>query len=206
MIIPEGSPRQHSEIARPERRGASKSPVIEDAKLKVPVIDLADRLVAEAGGGWRKSGREWYANCPLPGHPGGRDRTPSLAVNTEKNSWWCHSCLVGGDVLELARYAWKFEKSEVAMAAGYLLLEFGHDVPKRPASYFRKQDRQARARQALEDAKIQRFTRRLYRAFVAPGLAEYPDGPELDDEEERGWRDCELAAKLLVYQDRGGRA
>ena len=203
MIIPEGSPRQHSEIARPERRGVSNRSVIKEAKLKVPVIDLADRLVAEAGGGWRKSGREWYANCPLPGHPGGEDHTPSLAVNTEKNSWWCHSCLVGGDVLELARHAWHFSKSEVATAAGYLLLEFGHTPPRRPRSWHAKQNRQERARRALEVLKIRRATRRLFRWYCAPVLAGISDAAERDEEEKQAWDDCAHVARLLVLQERG---
>jgi hypothetical protein len=40
--------------------------------------------------------------------------------------------LRGGNVIELARFVWDYEKHEVAMAAAGLLHEFGHPIPERP--------------------------------------------------------------------------
>jgi DNA primase len=60
------------------------------------------------------------------------DKTPSFTINPEKNLWFCHGCLRGGDVVELARFAWGYEKREVAMAAADLLHEFGHPRPEQP--------------------------------------------------------------------------
>src|SRR3712207_4238367 len=94
-------------LNRPERRGVSRKPVIETAKDKVPTIDLADRL--QGPGGWRKIGNRWVCQCLLPDHD---ERTPSFTVYPETNSWYCYGCLRGGDVIELARYAWGYEKSE----------------------------------------------------------------------------------------------
>jgi hypothetical protein len=84
-------------LSRPERRGVSLRRVIEEAKEKVPTIDLAERLCGP--GGMRKAGKEWVGRCPLPDH---EDKTPSFTVNPEKNLWFCHGCLKGGDVVELA--------------------------------------------------------------------------------------------------------
>jgi hypothetical protein len=116
---------------RPERRGVSRSPVIEAAKEAVPTIDLADRLCSPSG--LRKVGSRWVGRCPLPDH---EDRSPSFTVYPETNSWFCYGCLLGGDVIELARHAWGYEKSEAGLAAAYLLMEFGHEVPPRPPSWF----------------------------------------------------------------------
>jgi hypothetical protein len=199
------SPDSSPTLSRPERRGVSNPSVIEEAKRRVRTIDFADREKAERAfsgpsAAWERAGEEFKTLCIIPGH---EEETASFHVNPRTDLWYCFGCMKGGDCVELARLVWGYEKRAVGTVAALLLKSFGHDVPKRPASYFRKQDRQARARQALEDAKIQRFTRRLYRAFVAPGVAEMPPGLERDAEERRGWDDCELAAKLLVYQDSG---
>jgi hypothetical protein len=82
----------------------------------VPVIDLADLPCGPAK--MRRAGAEWDACRPLPDH---EDHTPSFTANPEKNVWFCHGCLRGGDVIELARFAWGYEKREVVMAAADLL-------------------------------------------------------------------------------------
>jgi|SRR5215204_6591452 len=110
-------------------------------------------------------GKEFVARCPLPNH---QDKTPSFTVNPVKNVFFCHGCLRGGDVIELARFAWGYEKHEVAMAAADLLREFGYEIPTRPASWFRKQKRQRPVRSDIEAAKILVARRRLYRRFFEP--------------------------------------
>src|SRR5215208_1423551 len=115
--------------SRPERRGVSRARVIEEAKGKVSTIDLAERLCGP--GGLRKAGKEQVGRCPLPDH---EDKTPSFTVNAEKNLWFCHGCVRGGDVIDLARFAWGYRKHEVTMAAANLLHEFGHAIPEQPMS------------------------------------------------------------------------
>ena len=83
----------------PERRGVSRRHVIDEAKAKVATIDLADLLCGPAK--MRRIGDEWLARCPLPDH---EDQTPSFTTNPEKNLWFCHGCVRGGDVIELARF------------------------------------------------------------------------------------------------------
>jgi DNA primase len=167
--------------------------VIEEAKSQVRTIDLADRLVGP--GKMRRMGAEWVANCPLPEH---EDRTPSFTVNPEKNVFWCHGCLRGGDVVELARFAWGYEKHEVATAAADLLHEFGHELPERPASWYRKQARQDSARRQLERNKGRLVQRRLYRWFYAPRIRLFEDEEERLEEARIAWEECALLARLLV--------
>jgi DNA primase len=146
-----------------EHRGVSRWPVIEEAKEKVHTIDLAERLCGP--GGLRKAGKEQVGRCPLPDH---EDKTPSFTVNPEKNVWICHGCSRGGDVVELARFAWGYEKHEVAMAAADLLHEFGYPIPERPKSWYRKQKRQAPIRAGIEAAIIHVARQRLYKRFFEP--------------------------------------
>jgi DNA primase len=149
--------------SRPERRGVSHSRVIEEAKEKVHTVDLAERLCGT--GGLRKAGKEQVGRCPLPDH---EDKTPSFTINPEKNLWFCHGCVRGGDVIDLARFAWGYEKHAVAMAAADLLHEFGHPIPERPKSWYRKQKRQAPIRAGIEAAIIHVARQRLYKRFFEP--------------------------------------
>src|SRR5215207_372348 len=127
-------------------RGISYTSPINAAKEAVPVIDLADLLLGP--GGLRKVGQEWAGRCPLPDH---EDRSPSFTVNPQKNVWWCHGCLRGGDVVKLAQLVWNYAERESHVAAADLLHEFGHDIPKRTPAWFRKQERQKPVRDALEE-------------------------------------------------------
>jgi DNA primase len=186
--------RHTSEVSEryPERQSASCRTVIEEAKAKVATIELADR---EAGPGkMRKIGAEWVTNCLIPDH---EDRSPSFTVNSEKDVFWCHGCLRGGDVIELARYIWGFDKTEVATAAAYLLLEFGHDVPQKPAAWFARQERQGPVRDALEEVKVQHVQRRLFRIFL-PTIQRIEDDAERQDEVERVWDSVYPIARQVV--------
>lgn len=40
-------------------------------------------------------------SCPTPGHP---DKDPSAWLNTEKGTWFCGGCQVGGDAHDIAAY------------------------------------------------------------------------------------------------------
>ena len=169
---------------RPERRGVSRRRVIDEAKAKVPVIDLADLLCGSAK--MRRVGEEWMACCPLKDH---EDKTPSFAVNPAKNVWFCHGCIRGGDVVELARFAWDLDKAEVAVAAAYLLMEFGHDVPQRPASWFVRQERQKPIRDGLDSVRREIKRRRIFRCFILPIIDTIEAEKEREQELERAWSD-----------------
>ena len=167
-----------------ERRGVSKRRVIDEAKKKVATIDLADLLCGP--GRLHRRGDEWVGLCPLPDH---EEKTPSFTVNPEKDVFWCFGCLRGGDVVELARFAWGYDKAEVATAAAMLLMEFGHEVPPRPDSWFRKQERQQPIQHGIEQLLREVKRRRLFRWCVLPVIDAIGDEEERQQELERAWSD-----------------
>jgi hypothetical protein len=188
-----------AEEARTQRyRGVSYTKPIDAAKEAVPVIDLADRLAGP--GKLRRVNKTWTTNCLLPNH---EDRSPSFVVYPETNSWYCFSCLRGGDVVELARLAWGYDEREAHTAAAMLLMEFGHEVPQRPPAWFRRQERQRQMRDAIEDARVEVLMRRLWLWVFEPILA------DLEDADERERLGDELWAKVLplarrLAEERGG--
>jgi hypothetical protein len=165
--------------------GVSYTTPINAAKEAVPVIDLADLLCGP--GRLRKVGKEWAGRCPLPDH---EDRSPSFTANPQKNVWFCHGCLRGGDVVELYRLAHGYSQRKAHTAAAMLLLEFGHTPPQRPPAWFRKNERQRRTRELVEDAHLESLTRRLWRYVFGPIV------DEIEDEEERRQMSRELLPKV----------
>jgi DNA primase len=163
-------------------RGVSYRGPIDAAKEAVPVIDLADRLMGP--GGLRRVGKEWVGRCVLPDH---EDHSPSFTVNPEKGVWFCHGCLYGGDVVELARLAWGYDQRDAHVAAAMLLMEFGHEVPQRPAAWHRKQERQHHTRSAIEETKKNIVRRRLFKHLILPLLNAIEDEEEHNRELDRAW-------------------
>jgi DNA primase len=184
-----------------EHRGVSCRRVIEEAKERIPTLDLAEYLCGT--GGLRKVGKERVGRCPLPDH---EDKTPSFTINPEKNLWFCHGCVRGGDVVDLARFAWAYEKHEVTMAAANLLHEFGHPIPERPESLHRKQARQKPIRNGIEDAKIHVARRRLYKRFFEPIVLASTDEEDRTHDEQLFWeRTLPLAEHLVANMMAGQR-
>jgi DNA primase len=173
----------------PRYRGLSYVRPIDAAKEAVTVIDLADRLTGP--GGLRRVGKEWAGRCPLPDH---EDRSPSFTVNAEKNVFFCHGCLRGGDVVELARLAWNYDQRDAHVAAAMLLLEFGHEIPERPQAWRSKQARQHHTRAAIEEAKKSIVRRRLFRHLILPLIDAIEDEEEHSRELQRAWADFERLA------------
>ncbi len=184
-MVPKGAP----ERTQPP---GSRS-VIETAKDRVPTIDLAERLCGP--GQLRRVGDKWVARCPLPEHD---DRSPSFTVFPQTGSFFCFGCQAGGDVVDLACAAWHYPKADAAMAAGELLTMFGHEIPSKPATWFRKQARQAPVRDAIDAARFRRVQRRLFRWFYAPVVAGFEDEAEHAEETRQAWEECELLARLLI--------
>jgi CHC2 zinc finger len=192
---------ENPEVRTRRYRGVSYTKPIDAAKEAVPVIDLADRLCGP--GGLRRVGKEWVGRCPLPDH---EDRSPSFTVNPEKNVWFCHGCLRGGDVVELARLAGQYDEREAHIAAAMLLMEFGHEAPQRAPAWYRKQERQAPVRHTLKDAARRRCQRRIYRWLFAPIVARLEDETERLEEARASWEDAGEMAGMLVARVYQGRA
>jgi DNA primase len=173
---------ENSEIRTPRYRGVSYTRPIDAAKEAVPVVDLADLLTDPQG--LRRVGNEWAGRCPLPDH---EDRTPSFTVNKIKNLWWCHGCLRGGDVVELARLAWGYDQREAHVAAAEVLQEFGCQIPERPPAWYRKQERQRNTRAAVEETKKNIICRRLFKHLILPLIDTIEDEEEHRRELDRAW-------------------
>jgi len=176
-------------------RGVSYTRPIDAAKEAVPLIDLADRLCGP--GSLRRVGKEWVGRDPLPGH---EDRSPSFTVNPEKNVWFCHGCLRGGDVVELARLAWGYDEREAHTAAAMLLMEFGHEVPQRPPAWFRRQERQATARDAIDAERVEHVRLLVYRLIWMPWLRQLPEWVR-EEATQSAWEASRPIA-LRLYQQR----
>jgi len=191
-----------AEVARaPRYRGVSYTRPIDAAKEAVQVIDLADRLCGP--GGLRRVGKEWVGRCVLPDH---EDRSPSFTVNPEKDVWFCHGCLRGGDVVELARLVWGYGQRDTHVAAAMLLMEFGHEVPQRPPSWFRKQKRQQPVRDAIEQARFEHLRRRLFRKFFKDSVLAIEDEEEREAEYRILWDVTRPLAKMLLADLEEGRS
>jgi hypothetical protein len=196
VILNQDADQRIGEMARPERRGVSTRTVVGEAKAKVSTLDLAGLLCGP--GQLRQLGERWVARCPLPQH---QDRSPSFTVYPETDSFFCFGCLVGGDVIELARHAWGYDKAEVATAAAILLMEFGHEVPPRPTTWFARQERQAPVLDALENILVRSTRRRLFKRW-APYIAAIEDDAERHREEAQIWDELLPVAKMVVARRR----
>jgi len=117
------------------------------------------------------------------------DRHPSFFVYQDTDSWYCYGCLRGGDVIELARHAWGYEKHEAKMAAADLLWEFGHEIPSKPPSWFRKQERQRDTRAAIEQTRKNIVRRRIFKYCILPILEHIEDEQERAKESLRAFAD-----------------
>jgi hypothetical protein len=184
---------QQAEATRaPRYWGLSYTRPIDAAKEAVQAIDLANRLCGP--GGLRRVGKEWVGRCPLPDH---EDRSPSFTVNADKNVWFCHGCLRGGDVVELARLAWRYDEREAHVAAAYLLIEFGHEVPQRPPAWFRKQERQKPINDVIEETIKGNFRRRTFKYIILPCLQLGDSPTERKDEIAAAWKDFEASMRRV---------
>jgi DNA primase len=75
-----------------------------------PILEVIEQHVD-----LRKVGREYWGLCPFHA-----EKTPSFAVNPEKEVFYCHSCQAGGDVI---RFIEKIEGIDFKAAVKKLGLE-----------------------------------------------------------------------------------
>ncbi len=66
----------------------------------IDILDAYRRWIGKKIAPHRSGKKEGiHVSCPQPSHP---DNNPSAWVNTEKKTWYCPGCDIGGDVIDLA--------------------------------------------------------------------------------------------------------
>ena len=183
IVVRKKEPPQHP-------RGVSYRKPIDAAKDAVPVLDLAERLV---GGPLVRKGHTYMARCPLPDH---EEKTPSFTVYADNGRGWaCFGCGRGGDVVHL--YALARGHADMRVAAAELLMEFGHELPQRPQSWFRKQERQKPVRDFKAQARFEHQKRRIFRVFFAPLLVLIEDEAEREEATAALWEATDYLARMM---------
>lgn len=179
----------------PRYRGVSYTSPIDAAKEAVQVIDLADRIAGP--GKMRRASNTWVTNCLLPNH---EDRSPSFVVYPRTNSWYCFSCLRGGDVVELARLVWGYDERDAHVAAAMVLMEFDHEIPQRPPSWHRRQERQKEIRDTIDRERIEHIRLLVFRLVWVPWLKRLPEWSR-EEATQSAWERSHSIA-LRLYEQR----
>lgn len=112
----------------------------ERVKEKVDIADVASRYTH-----LRKRGKELLGLCPLHS-----EKSPSFAVNKEKQQFYCYGCSAGGDVFELVRLR---ENVDVFTALEMLAAEKGiHLSTEDDEGYQRRKAAQQKQSNLVETA------------------------------------------------------
>jgi DNA primase len=145
-------------------------------------------------------GQAWFtARCPMPDH---EDKTPSFYIYPP-GRFHCYGCGRSGDVVDLEFFCGNYGELWEAMIA--LSLEYGVELPKRPASWYRRQERQKPIRAGIEAAKIHVARRRLYRRFFEPLVLATEDQRDRAHDAQLFWKLTEPLAEHLVATMMGSR-
>ena len=144
---------------------------IKAAKSGVTILQVAQDLTE-----LKKRGERWRGKCPICENG---ERSEAFSLTAELGLFHCFSCGEGGDVVRLVQSAKSLPTA--AEAVGWLGFKYGLDLPERPDSWFKKQDRQARLRErvALERLEVKR--RRIFKYLILPCLE---DVAEVDRQRE----------------------
>jgi DNA primase len=161
----------------------------EAIKTAVPVEAIARRYTELKPLG----GKAWFdGRCPLPDHD---DHDPSFYIYPP-GRWWCYGCGRGGDVIDLEFRCGDYGELWVAMVA--LAVEYGVQLPERPQSWRRKQERLRPVRDGIEEAKIHVARRRLYRRFFEPLVLATEDAEDRTHDAQLFWECTAPLAEHLV--------
>ncbi len=173
----------------PERRGVTGKSVIEAANEAVTVEEIASGYT-----GLKQHGERLRGRCPVHG---GSNET-SFSVSPSEGLWHCHSCGAGGDAVRLAKLLEGHERDD--QAAAELLLERGLEIPARPESWHRKNDRQKPLRDGADNVRARIVQRRMFRIFRAAYLDAVEDEKLKRSEAEHIWRELEAPAKAYAWK------
>lgn len=162
---------------------------LEKIKSAVSIAEVA----SEYGTFRQTTPTRLLGRCFSPSH---EDKTPSMVISTDTQTFKCFGCHERGDVLDLIRL---LEGCDLLEAMGLLAGRYGISLEStRSQSWFRKQHRQKPARDFIERMKKKRAQRRLYRWLCAPVIAQFEDVGERRAEEAAAWSECGLLAHIVV--------
>jgi DNA primase len=168
----------------------------EAVRRSVPIEERA-RLYTDLE---RLGGRAWFTGrCPLPNH---EDKTPSFYLYPP-GRYYCYGCGRGGDVVDLEFHCGEYGELWEAMVS--LSLEYNVELPTRPESWYRKQERQAPIRAGVETAKVYSARRRLYRRLFEPLVIATEDPETRAHDAQLFWEATEPLAEELVANMMGAR-
>ncbi len=91
------------------------------------------------------------------------DRTPSLTIFTETQTFKCFGCQLQGDVIDLEELAGRHADTWTATVA--LSVRYGVELPRRPGRWHEWQDEKSKRRQMIRDALADSYQRRWFRIF-----------------------------------------
>jgi CHC2 zinc finger len=161
----------------------------------VPIEEVARRYTDLEPFG----GQAWFTGrCPLPDH---EDKTPSFYIYPP-GRFYCYGCNRHGDVVDLEFFCGDYGELWEAMIA--LSLEYSVELPKRPESWYRRQERQRPVRDAINRARFDHLRRRLFRWFFEPSLVQIENVDEREAEAALLWDATAPLAEMMLERLRSG--
>jgi DNA primase len=161
----------------------------------VPIEEVARRYTDLESFG----GQAWFTGrCPLPDH---EDKTPSFYIYPP-GRFYCYGCNRHGDVVDLEFFCGDYGELWEAMIA--LSLEYSVELPKRPESWYRRQERQRPVRDAINRARFDHLRRRLFRWFFEPSLVQIENVDEREAEAALLWDATAPLTEMMLERLRSG--
>jgi len=166
----------------------------EAVREAVPIDEVARRYTDLKPLG----GAAWFTGrCPLPDH---EDRCPSFYIYPP-DRYWCYGCSRGGDVVDLEFFCGDYGELWEAMIS--LAVEYGVELPKRPQSWYLRQERQRLVRDTISQARFDHLRRRLFRWFFEPSLLRIENPDEREAEAALLWDVTAPLAQMMLERLRG---
>ena len=149
--------------------------VIDDVKSRLDIVEVISGYVPEL----KKAGRTWKARCPFHS-----ERTPSFAVDPERQTWHCFgSCSTGGDVIEFVR---KVENLDFREALQRLAERAGVELRAQSPREREEREQHERLLAANEAAAV--FWQAALAGAEGAEARAYAERRGLDDATVRAWQ------------------
>lgn len=142
---------------------------IEKIKAEVDIV-----TVAQGYGQFRSVGSaRWKGRCLAPDH---EDKTPSMSVKVDTQTFRCFGCGAYGDVIDLVKLVEGGETWEAMVA---LSVRYGVELPRRPQRWHEWSMEKDRRYDEIRAVRTRLYQRRLLRMFAADlALIEEPKDRE----------------------------